>query len=144
LIPESDSSQSSDSERPKPPKITVLSYILGEAMHETSPRYFLPLAPFTVNIGLNTDVQNTDVLFVKSCITEEFLWYCNVDDKALLGNDPASEAQRPFLSNVSVNTFQQWSIRCFLCGWCGGYITVTTEPCVEAGSNTSTVTLQVV
>jgi hypothetical protein len=34
---------------------------------------------------------------------------CNVDDKALLGNDPASEALRPLLSNASVNTFQQWN-----------------------------------
>jgi hypothetical protein len=76
LIPESDSSQLSDSERPKSPQIAAISYVLGEAMCETSPRYFLPLPPFTVNMGLNTDVQNTDVvLFVKSCITEEFLGY---------------------------------------------------------------------
>jgi hypothetical protein len=62
LIPESASSQSSDSERPKSPKIIVISYVSDEGIHETSPSYFLRLPPFTVNIGLNTEVQNTDVV----------------------------------------------------------------------------------
>jgi hypothetical protein len=56
LIPESDFSQSSDSERPKSLKIAVISYVSNEATRETPPSYFLPLPTFTVNIGLNTDV----------------------------------------------------------------------------------------
>jgi hypothetical protein len=50
---------------------------------------------------------------------------CNVDDKALLGNDPVKQQWKG--SNrcyaVTQYTCQQWRWRCFLCGWCGGDIT---------------------
>jgi hypothetical protein len=62
--------------------------------------------------------------------------------------------QQPLLGSSSADTFprrenkQSWK-RCFLCGPYNGYVTRTSnswscESCVEAGSNTSTVTLRVV
>jgi hypothetical protein len=58
-----------------------------------------------------------------------------------------ASAPRPLLCNDSVNTFQQ-KMLCFLRGPCKGVILKTNDAIihtrVEAGSNTSTVTLRVV
>jgi hypothetical protein len=56
--------------------------------------------------------------------------------------------KHPFLHNCSVNGFQQWKWR-FLCGFCWNIISLDSrvpelDSRVEAGSNTSTVTLRVV
>jgi hypothetical protein len=76
LIPYSDSSQSSGSERPESTAIFVISDILDEATPKTLPSHCLPLPAFTANACLNTDIENTDVMkFVKLFITFNFPEY---------------------------------------------------------------------
>jgi hypothetical protein len=54
----------------------MITDISNEAMLETLPSYCPPLPPFTSNIGLNTDIENADVMsFVKVFITDNFLEY---------------------------------------------------------------------
>jgi hypothetical protein len=75
LIPECDSNESSDSERPGSPEIALISDVADEATPDTVPSC-LPLPPFTTNTGLNTNIQNTDVVsFVTLFITYNFLVY---------------------------------------------------------------------
>jgi hypothetical protein len=62
LIPESDSSESSDNERPESPDISMISDVANEATPETSPRHCSPLPRFKTKAGLNTNIQNTDVM----------------------------------------------------------------------------------
>jgi hypothetical protein len=74
LNPESNSSESSDSEMPESPEIALMSDIADEATPETSPSYSPHLPPFTANTGLNTDIQDIDVMsFVNLFITNNFL-----------------------------------------------------------------------
>jgi hypothetical protein len=74
LIPESDSSESSDCERLESPETVLISDIADEATLKTLPSQCLPVLPITANTGLNTDIQNTDVMFfVNLFITNNFL-----------------------------------------------------------------------
>jgi hypothetical protein len=73
---ETNSSESSDNERPESPEIALIIDITDEATPETWPSYYPPLLPFTANAGPNTDIQNTDVMsFVNLFITNNFLEY---------------------------------------------------------------------
>jgi hypothetical protein len=62
LIPETDSNESSDSKEPESTEITLITDVADEVTPETSPGYCPPFPPFTANAGLNTDIQNTDVM----------------------------------------------------------------------------------
>jgi hypothetical protein len=64
LIPESDSGESNDSERPESLEIALISDVSDEATPETSQSYSVPLQPFTANTGLITAIQNTEFFFV--------------------------------------------------------------------------------
>jgi hypothetical protein len=76
LIIESDSSESNESERPESPEIALTSDVAVEATPETLPSCCPPLPPSTANTGLNTDIQNTDVMYsVNLFITDNFLEY---------------------------------------------------------------------
>jgi hypothetical protein len=76
LIPESDASQSSDSRRPGSPENAVISDVSDESIPKTLPSHCMPLLPFTEYAGLNTDIENADVMsFVKLFITNNFLEY---------------------------------------------------------------------
>jgi hypothetical protein len=65
LIQESDSSESIDSERPESPETVLISDVAAEATPKTSLSHCPPLPPITANAGLNTNIQNTDVVFCK-------------------------------------------------------------------------------
>jgi hypothetical protein len=75
LISESDSSKSSDRERPESPEIALISHFADEVTPETSPSYCPSVPPFTTgNEGLNSDIQSTEVeSFVNLFITNIFL-----------------------------------------------------------------------
>jgi hypothetical protein len=56
LISEFDSIESSDSEGPAFPKITMISDTSGDETPETLPTYCAPFLPFTVNVVLNAGI----------------------------------------------------------------------------------------
>jgi hypothetical protein len=61
LIPESDTSELSNSEMPESPETALVIDVAYEAIPETSLGYCPPLPSFLANTGLNTVVLNTDV-----------------------------------------------------------------------------------
>jgi hypothetical protein len=74
-ILKTNSSESSENERPESPEIALIIDVTDEATPETSPSYCPPLLPFTTNSGLNTDIQNTDVMsFVNLFITNYYYY----------------------------------------------------------------------
>lgn len=64
IFPESDSSESSESESPEALEITLMRDISDETTPKTSQSYCLPLQPFIANTGLITDIQDTKVIFL--------------------------------------------------------------------------------
>jgi hypothetical protein len=107
LFPESNSSQSSGSERPESEAVAMISDISDEAMLETLPSCCPPLPPFTANVGLNTDIENADVMsFVKLFITDNFLEYIR-GQTSLYASQVISAAPRPFTEH---SLFQTWAL----------------------------------
>jgi hypothetical protein len=62
LIPESDYNDSDDNERTRSPEIALISDVADKATTETLPGNCPHLSPFTANAGLNSDIQNTDIM----------------------------------------------------------------------------------
>jgi hypothetical protein len=96
LIPQCDSYDLSDSERPGSPEITLISDVADEATPETLPSCCLPPPPFTANTDLNTNIQNTHVMcFVTLFITNNFLVYV-CEPRNVYANQVISAVPHPF------------------------------------------------
>jgi hypothetical protein len=95
LIPKCNCNESSDSERSESPKIALISDVADGATPETLPSRCPRLPPFTANISLNADIQNTAVMsFVTSFITNNFIVYV-CEQTNMYGSQIISAAPHP-------------------------------------------------
>jgi hypothetical protein len=88
---------------PESPEIALISDVADEATHETSPGYCPHLPPSTANAGLNTNIQNIDVMSLVNLFTTNNSLEYVCEQTKLYASQVISAAPHPFTKHSLVS-----------------------------------------